>query len=76
MVAAMTQLPLKDWAILPVSVIAVLALTYTGIWAAKKLGLTNKPRTFAEHEENFWARLRLIVREEMEREDHNRDHRS
>jgi hypothetical protein len=60
-------LPKIDWTILPISVLSVIALVYVGVWAASKLGITSKPKTFAEEGELYWDRLRLIVREELDK---------
>lgn len=66
--------PIKvDWTVLPISVIAVAALVFLGVWAADKLGLNKKLRTFAEEGEMFWDKLRMVVREEIQKE-HDEDH--
>ena len=77
-VILITQLPLKvDWVVLPVSVVSVIALVYVGIWAAERLGITKKPKTFAEEGELYWDRLRLIIKEELKNhEDNHRNRRS
>lgn len=64
-------IPVKDWTILPLSVLSLTVLVYVGVWAAEKLGLTKRTKTFAENEELFWDRLREIVREELFRKEHD-----
>jgi len=63
------QLPItvKDWTILPLSVLSVTVLVYVGVWAAEKLGLTRRTKTFAEHENLYWAKMRRVLREELDR---------
>lgn len=68
--------PIKvDWSVLPVSIIALAALVYMGVWAADKLGITRKPKTFAEEGELFWDKLRMVIREEIDAS-HNKDNRT
>ena len=63
----MIQTPplMKDWSVLPLSIMAVCTLVYVGVWAAIKLGLTRKSRTFADNEELYWDRLREVIKDEL-----------
>lgn len=73
----MNQLPvsIKEWTILPLAVLSLIVLVYTGVWAADKLGLSKRAKTFAEEGELYWDKLRLVIREEINAS-HNRHNRT